>query len=30
MFRPQCPRCQRPSSHCLCSLIPSLDSSTQV
>ncbi len=30
MSRPQCPRCQRPSSHCLCSLIPSLDSSTQV
>ncbi|MEL7559536.1 tRNA-uridine aminocarboxypropyltransferase [Stutzerimonas chloritidismutans] len=30
MPRPQCPRCQRPSSHCLCSLIPSLDSSTLV
>ena len=30
MSRPQCPRCQGPSSHCLCSLIPSLDSSTQV
>ncbi|MCQ4280038.1 DTW domain-containing protein [Pseudomonas stutzeri] len=30
MSRPQCPRCQRPSSHCLCSLIPSLDSSTEV
>jgi len=30
MSRPQCPRCQRPSSHCLCALIPSLASRTQV
>lgn len=30
MPRPQCPRCQRPSSHCLCPLIPSLTSTTQV
>ncbi len=30
MSRPQCPRCQRPSSHCLCALIPSLVSSTAV
>lgn len=30
MPRPQCPRCQRPASHCLCPLIPSLTSATQV
>lgn len=30
MPRPQCPRCQRPLSHCLCSLIPCLDSHTHV
>ncbi|MFL9814758.1 DTW domain-containing protein [Stutzerimonas sp. VN223-3] len=30
MSRPQCPRCQRPLSHCLCLLIPSLASRTQV
>lgn len=30
MPRPQCPRCQRPSSHCLCPLIPTLDSHTRV
>src|SRR5690606_5888349 len=30
MSRPQCPRCQRPLSHCLCSLIPCLDSHTHV
>ncbi|KAA0948313.1 DTW domain-containing protein [Pseudomonas sp. ANT_H14] len=30
MSRPQCPRCMRPSSHCLCALIPSLDSRTRV
>lgn len=30
MSRPQCPYCQRPSSHCLCPLIPSLTSETQV
>jgi len=28
--RSQCPRCQRPHSHCLCALIPSLDSRTRV
>lgn len=30
MPRPQCPECQRPLSHCLCSLIPNLASRTQV
>ncbi|MBE7375530.1 tRNA-uridine aminocarboxypropyltransferase [Pseudomonas lopnurensis] len=30
MSRPQCPRCQRPVRHCLCALIPSLDSRTQL
>ncbi|AHL75890.1 hypothetical protein CH92_12610 [Stutzerimonas stutzeri] len=30
MSRPQCPRCQRPLSHCLCALIPSLASTTAV
>jgi DTW domain-containing protein YfiP len=30
MSRPQCPRCLRPQTHCLCSLIPSLDSRTRV
>jgi DTW domain-containing protein YfiP len=30
MSRPQCPRCQRPVSHCLCALIPSLASRTRV
>lgn len=30
MSRPQCPHCQRPLSHCLCSLLPSLASRTQV
>ncbi|WP_350616414.1 DTW domain-containing protein [Pseudomonas sp. HY7a-MNA-CIBAN-0227] len=30
MSRPQCPRCMRPASHCLCALIPSLDSRTRV
>ena len=30
MTRPQCPECQRPLSHCLCSLIPNLASRTQV
>lgn len=30
MPRPQCARCQRPESHCLCSLIPSLASKTSV
>lgn len=30
MPRPQCPRCQRPRSHCLCPLVPSLDSRTRV
>lgn len=30
MSRPQCPVCQRPKSHCLCALIPSLESETQV
>ena len=28
--RSRCSRCQRPSSHCLCSLIPSLDNKTPV
>lgn len=30
MSRPQCPVCQRPASHCLCALVPSLESQTQV
>ena len=30
MPRPRCHRCQRPVSHCLCELIPSLVSVTQV
>lgn len=30
MSRSRCPRCQRPATHCLCSLIPSLDSRTEV
>jgi DTW domain-containing protein YfiP len=30
MSRPQCPRCLRPVTHCLCALIPSLDSRTRV
>ncbi|MBT2374258.1 tRNA-uridine aminocarboxypropyltransferase [Pseudomonas fluorescens] len=30
MSRPQCPRCLRPSTHCLCPLIPQLDSRTRV
>lgn len=30
MSRSQCPRCLRPLSHCLCPLIPSLDSRTRV
>ncbi|WLH11352.1 DTW domain-containing protein [Pseudomonas hefeiensis] len=30
MSRIQCTRCQRPQSHCLCPLIPSLDSRTRV
>ncbi len=30
MSRPQCPRCQRPQSHCLCELIPHLPSQTRV
>ncbi|MDH4554866.1 DTW domain-containing protein [Pseudomonas sp. BN417] len=30
MSRPQCPRCQRPESHCLCPLIPHLTSRTRV
>jgi DTW domain-containing protein YfiP len=30
MSRPQCPRCLRPQTHCLCPLIPSLDSRTRV
>ncbi|PTQ73789.1 tRNA-uridine aminocarboxypropyltransferase [Pseudomonas sp. GV071] len=30
MSRPLCPRCCRPLSHCLCALIPSLDSRTRV
>ncbi|MNZ33262.1 DTW domain protein [compost metagenome] len=28
--RPRCPRCERPVAHCLCALIPSLDSRTRV
>lgn len=30
MPRPRCERCQRPLEHCLCSLIPRLDSRTRV
>lgn len=30
MPRIHCPRCLRPHTHCLCSLIPSLDSRTRV
>lgn len=30
MSRPRCPRCLRPSSHCLCALIPQLESLTEV
>ena len=30
MSRPQCPRCLRPLTHCLCPLIPHLDSRTRV
>lgn len=30
MSRIHCPRCHRPQSHCLCPLIPSLDSRTRV
>lgn len=30
MSRAQCPRCLRPQSHCLCELIPHLDSRTRV
>lgn len=30
MSRPQCPRCLRPQTHCLCPLIPNLDSRTRV
>lgn len=30
MSRPQCPRCLRPKTHCLCPLIPHLDSRTRV
>ena len=30
MSRIHCPRCLRPQSHCLCALIPSLDSRTRV
>ncbi len=30
MSRAQCPRCLRPQTHCLCPLIPSLDSRTRV
>ena len=30
MSRPQCSRCLRPQTHCLCPLIPSLDSRTRV
>ncbi|ABA73202.1 MULTISPECIES: tRNA-uridine aminocarboxypropyltransferase [Pseudomonas] len=30
MSRPQCLRCLRPQTHCLCPLIPSLDSRTRV
>lgn len=30
MSRPQCSQCLRPTTHCLCALIPSLDSRTRV
>ena len=30
MSRAQCPRCLRPQTHCLCTLIPQLDSRTRV
>jgi len=30
MSRPRCSRCARPSSHCLCALIPRLSSRTRV
>ena len=30
MSRPQCSRCLRPTAHCLCALIPNLDSRTRV
>ena len=30
MSRAQCPRCLRPQTHCLCALIPHLDSRTRV
>lgn len=30
MSRPQCPRCLRPQTHCLCPSIPRLDSRTRV
>ncbi|MDF0732294.1 DTW domain-containing protein [Pseudomonas entomophila] len=30
MSRPRCERCQRPLDHCLCPLIPRLDSRTRV
>ncbi|MCB2252711.1 DTW domain-containing protein [Pseudomonas chlororaphis] len=30
LSRAQCPRCRRPKSHCLCPLIPRLDSRTRV
>ncbi|NVZ40127.1 DTW domain-containing protein [Pseudomonas sp. 21615526] len=30
MSRPQCSRCLRPTTHCLCALIPRLDSLTRV
>ncbi|UCR86070.1 tRNA-uridine aminocarboxypropyltransferase [Pseudomonas chlororaphis] len=30
MSRVQCPRCLRPKTHCLCPLIPQLDSRTRV
>ena len=30
MSRPQCPHCLRPTAHCLCPLIPRLDSRTRV
>lgn len=30
MSRSQCPRCLRPATHCLCPLIPNLDSRTRV
>jgi len=30
MSRSQCPQCLRPTTHCLCALIPTLDSRTRV